>query len=113
MLSRYRKRDHYMWEVGNSSQQVFSTGCVLTDEIDDLISQYHEEPLSNQEFMLGMVSSSYSQDLIKVLDRHNGSHSTLPETNNHGDVLFNANISEIDNIFQKILNEDEQELDEA
>eukprot|EP00957_Ditylum_brightwellii_P050909 3861606-Ditylum_brightwellii.AAC.1 len=69
MLLRYIMRDHDMWEVGNSSQQAFSTDCVLADEIDDLISQYHEEPLRNQDFILGMVSSSYSQDLIKVLDR--------------------------------------------
>eukprot|EP00957_Ditylum_brightwellii_P194072 14779879-Ditylum_brightwellii.AAC.1 len=113
MLSRYRKRDHGMWEVRNSSQQAFSTDYVLVDEIDDLIPQYHEEPLSNQDFILGMVSSSYSQALIKVPDRQNGSHLALPETNNHRDILFDANISEIDIIFQKILNEDEQELDEA
>eukprot|EP00957_Ditylum_brightwellii_P151040 11501117-Ditylum_brightwellii.AAC.1 len=48
MLSRYRKKHRDMWEVENSSQQAFSTDCVLgDDEIDYLIPQHHEEPLSN------------------------------------------------------------------
>eukprot|EP00957_Ditylum_brightwellii_P208632 15358297-Ditylum_brightwellii.AAC.1 len=68
MLSRYRKRDCDIWEVGNSSKQDFSSDCVLANEIDDLISQYHVEPLSNQDFMLRVFNSSYSQDPIKILN---------------------------------------------
>eukprot|EP00957_Ditylum_brightwellii_P211108 15365762-Ditylum_brightwellii.AAC.1 len=63
--------------------------------------------------MLGIVSSSHSQDLIKVLHRQNDSPSTLPEINNHRDILSSANISEIDTIFQKTRADDEAELDAA